>query len=131
MGVRIGSTFSTTFIGPFPANNTETIVLTTGPVNLAVDNANVLLVWFFSILAGTGVTQIITQIRRGTQVSSPRVGISSFPSPATAAVSTSYSGCYVDTPGVVAAVQYTATIVQTGATAASSWNDGCLMAFVL
>jgi len=131
MGVRLATVFSTTFIGPLPANATETLVLTTGPISMALDNAQVILLWFACILAGTSVTSHVFRIRRGTTTAGAALNANPWQNAAIAAAQTTSSGVYVDSPGVVAGQQYSLTVVQTAATVAGTFEDGCLMAIVL
>lgn len=131
MGVRLASVFTTTFIGPLPASAVETIVLTTGAISEAVDNAPILIFWFASILTGTANTQLQFRLRRGTALTGALVGTPPWTNTAGAAIQSIASGVYVDSPGVVAGQQYTLTVVQASATGAGTWNDGCLLAMVL
>jgi len=131
MGVRLFSVFTTTFVGPLPANATETVVLTTPAIQLAVDNAAVILVWMATVLLGTGTTSLGWRLRRGTTTAGTFIGAAAWLDAATAATSNVTAGMYVDTPGVVAGQQYSLTIVQTGASASGTWSDGCLLAMVL
>jgi hypothetical protein len=130
-GVRIGSAFSNTFIGPLPANANETLVFTTGPVGLAVDNAAVLIFWMACITAGTTVTLHNYRLRRGTLVTSPLVNATVMGQTVAATNAVTTSGCYADQPGVAAALQYSLTVAQGGATAAGTFVDGMLIAAVL
>lgn len=131
MGVRMASVFSTTFIGPLPANANETLVFTTGPLGLAVDNAAVLLFWTCSITAGTSTTGLAYRLRRGNLVTSPLVNVSSFLNTTAAGNTQVTSGVYADQPGVAAGVQYSLTVAQAADTVAGVFVDGCLMAIVL
>ena len=131
MGVRLASVFSTTFIGPLPASAAETVCLTTGPIIEAVDNAAIILLWFAAITAGTSVTSHVFRVRRGTTTAGAQVGANPWSDTVAAAAFLATSGVYVDTPGVVAGQQYSLTVVQTAATVAGVFNDGCLLAMVL
>lgn len=131
MGVRLATVSSTTFIGPLPANATETLVFTTGPIGLAEDNAAVILLWTAAILAGTSVTSHVWRVRRGPLVTSPVVNAQPWQNAAIAAAQTVSSGVYVDNAAGVSAPQYSLTIVQTAASAAGTFEDGCLLAMVL
>lgn len=132
MGVRLASVFSNTFIGPLPANASETLIFTTGGIGEAVDNAAVLLFWFCNITAGTSTTALVYHIRRGATAVGTSVGVAGGWSFTTVAGNiTSLSGVYQDSPGIVAGQQYTLTISQTAATGAGVFNDGALIAMVL
>ena len=131
MGVRFPTVSTTTFIGPLPANANETIVLTTPGLTLPLDNAQVILLWRAVLVSGVGTNAFIWRIRRGTSLTGALVMASSDVMAVGSNATQSSSGFYVDTPGAVGGQQYTLTISENGATAAGTWNDGCLMAFVL
>jgi len=131
MGVRLASVFSTTFIGPLPANATETLVLTTGPIGLAEDGAAVILLWTCNITTGTSTTSLKYALRRGPLVTSPLVNVSTFAQTSAAGNFTNATGVYVDNAAGVSVPQYSLTVVQTAASVAGTFVDGCLLAFVL
>jgi hypothetical protein len=131
MGVRFPTVASTTFIGPLPANATETAVLTTPGLNLPIDNAQVLLFFMAVMTAGTSVTSHVFRIRRGTTTGGTLVGAAGWSQTIAAAAFGTSSGWYADSPGVAAEQQYTLTVVQTAATVAGTWTDGSLIAVVL
>ena len=131
MGVRFPSVASNTFVGPFPANDTETVVLITPPINEPIDNAQVLLFFSASLGVGAAVTSLTFRIRRGTTTAGTIIFLS--PPIATVVAGNNYLGSfwYFDFPGVVAGQQYCLTVVQTAATGASVWTDGAMIAMVL
>jgi hypothetical protein len=131
MGVRFPSVASNTFVGPLPANATETVILTTPPINEPVDNAQVLLLWFTSITAGTSTTSFQFKIRRGTTITGTVILAGTCFVTVVAAQNYISSGCYFDLPGIVAGQQYSLTIIQGAATVAGTFLDGALMALVL
>lgn len=131
MGVRFPSVATTTFIGPLPANATETVILTTPPINEPIDNAQVILYWMAAITAGTSVTGHNFRIRRGTTTAGAVIGANAWTFTTVATNNTVVSGCYVDLPGIVAGQQYSLTVIQQAATVAGTFNDGCLIAMVL
>lgn len=131
MGVRFPSVASNTFVGPLPANATETVVLVTPPINEPIDNAQVILLWMADILAGTSTTSHQYRIRRGTTTAGATVNPNSWQSAVAAGAFLAMSGCYFDFPGIVAGQQYCLTVVQGAASAAGTWQDGCLLAMVL
>lgn len=131
MGVRFPSVASTTFIGPFPATAAETIVLTTPPLTIPLDFAQIILMCSACITAGTGVISHTFRVRRGTALTGVQVNLAPWGSLSTAGSNTMYSFWYVDTPGAVAGQQYSLTVAQNGATAAGVWVDGALLAFAL
>jgi hypothetical protein len=129
MGVRIATVTTTTVIAS-PAGAAETLICTTGPINLIADGAQVLLTWYLIVQLGAGVTSEATRLRRGPLVNSPLVNV--FASVAATASTTILStGCYADSPGLGAEIQYTLTLTLAGASAPSSVLDVCLTAMVL
>jgi hypothetical protein len=131
MGVRFPSVVTNTFVGPLPANGTETVVLTTGPIEPSIDNATILLAWMGNIQTGTSTTQLGWRIRRGATTAGVQVGVAVWVNTQAVGVSAVSGGFYFDIPGVVAGQQYSLTVSQTNAAAAGTWNDGALLAMVL
>lgn len=128
MGVRLGSVSSTTFVGPLPASAAETVILTSPPISLPIDNAQVLLSFFFVMSAGATVTAFTFRLRRGTTNAGALVSAATWNIDTTAGLRYMPSGCYVDSPGIVAGQQYSLTVVQFGASGAGVFQDGCLTA---
>lgn len=131
MGVRFPSIATTFFVGPLPASAVETVILTTPPLNISLDFAQIIICWACNITAGTGTTGLTFRVRRGTTTGGPSVTATAWPLTLAAGNTGIGSGCYVDTPGAVAGQQYSLTVIQTGATVAGVYNDGCLLAFAL
>ena len=131
MGVRYPSVFSTTFVGPWPANATETIICTLPPLILPIDGATVFIHWWDTLTYGTGTTAINYRIRRGTNTSGQIVGVAAAARTVVAGNTDIVYGCYFDVPGAVTAQQYILTGVQTGATAGAVNNDICMFAYAL
>jgi hypothetical protein len=129
MGVRLGSVFSNAIVGS-PALAAETIICTTGALNLAVDNAQVLLVGFVEITIGTSGVSLTLRLRRGAATSSTLINVGSAATVAATNV-VRHSICYADSPGVVAGVQYSLTAQVGSGAAASNVSDVGLMAMVL
>jgi len=129
MGVRIGSTYTTTIIGS-PALAAETIIATTGPLGLAIDNAAVFLHGFIELTIGTSGTGLTLRLRRGPLVTSPLINVGQA-STVVAANLVRATIAYVDSPGVQAGLQYTLTAQVTAGAAASTVSDCALLAFVL
>jgi hypothetical protein len=131
MGIRNATAITNTFVGPLPASNTETVVLTTPPIQPCPDNSFVFLAWQATIVAGTSCTSLSYQIRRGTTTSGALVSVNPWKSVAIATDSYTAGGFYFDLPGVVAGQQYSLTVIQGAASAAGTWQDGALIAMVL
>lgn len=131
MGVRYPSVASTTFVGPLPASAVETVVLVTPPLTPPLDLAQIFLHWMCSVLAGTSVTSHVWRIRRGTTAAGTLIGAAVWTETIAAGETDVSGGCYVDSPGAVAGQQYALTLVQTAATVAGTFNDGCLLVYSL
>lgn len=131
MGVRFPSVQTNTFIGPLPASAAETIICTTPGLNISLDFSIVLLVCMCQILAGTGTTSYTYRIRRGTTTAGVQVNASAWSNNVTVGANSCFGFCYFDTPGAVAAQQYSLTVQQNGATAAGTFGDCALLAFAL
>lgn len=130
MGVRIGSVATTTLVTTTLVTTAEAVVLTTPPLSLAVDNAQVLLFWYANVNTGTSTVGLNGRLRRGTSTTGAMVNIAPGFSVG-AGLQTAIPWCYIDSPGVVAGQQYSLTLQQVAATANGTVNDGCLMALVL
>lgn len=131
MGVRWPSVVSTTFIGPLPANANETAVLTSPPLNIPVDSAQIIILWFANVTSGTGTNSFGYALRRGSGTAGPLLDSFGYFAAVTAGNTLAMSGVAVDTPGAVAEQQYTLTIQQAGASGAGTWRAGYLLAFAL
>lgn len=131
MGVRFPTVTTNTFVGPLPANATETVILTTPGISEPIDNAQVIIAWAAYISAGVGVTNHQFRLRRGTTAAGALVNVANMGFVATAGIVSGGAGVYFDSPGVVAGQQYSLTVQQGGATGAGTWSDGCLLAMVL
>lgn len=131
MGVRFPSQASNTFVGPLPANATETVILSSPPLNISLDFSQVMIFWACNILAGATTTALVFKLHRTASTLSPNVFAAAWTHTLAAASSAVMSGCYFDTPGAVAGQQYFLTVSQTAATGAGTFNDGALLAFAL
>lgn len=131
MGVRLATVTSNTFVGPLPANATETVVLTTPPISMALDNAQVLILWDANITLGTSTTSLVFRVRRGITTAGALVIAAARTQTLAAGAGGQVCGWCFDSPGVVAGQQYCLTVVQTADTVAGVWNDGEMLAMVL
>ncbi len=131
MGVRYPSVASTTFVGPFPANATETVVCTSPPFTPPLDSSQIFIQWFFACLVGASITSFFYRLRRGTTTAGQLLNLNNWAIPVAAAGGFVSSGVYVDNPGAVSGQQYSLTVAQTAATGASSVPDVCLIVFAL
>ncbi len=131
MGVRYPSVASNTFVGPLPASAVETVICVTPPLTLPLDGAQVLLLWFYAATVGASITSLQARIRRGTTAAGTTVNAAVWPSTTVAGNLFTQAGWYFDTPGNVAGQQYALTLVQNGATGASSIQDVAFLAFAL
>jgi hypothetical protein len=130
MGVRFPSVQTNTFVGPLPANATETTVLVTPFLTTPLDAAVVFLFWTATLNPGTSTTNLLYRLRRGATTAGVQLG-QAVTMPAVVGSAFSVSGCYFDTPGAVGPLQYQLSVVQTADTVAGVWTDGALLAFAL
>jgi len=131
MGVHFPSVASTAVANALPATATETAICTTPPLNLSLDNAQVILLWMAAITAGTSTTALVMRIRRGTGITGTLLNVGAWTFTTVAGNLAQISGNYIDTPGIVGGQQYSLTCSQTAASGAGTLNDVCLVAFVL
>lgn len=131
MGVRFPSAFSNAFIGPLPASNAETICFTTPPLTLPFDGAQVFILGYFTWTAGTGNTTTGFLCRRGATLTGALVSAANDAAQAVVGGPNSFASVWADVPGAVGGQQYTLTISQFGASAAGTFRNGGLLAFVL
>ena len=130
MGVRFGSVSTIVNVGVLPATGAETVIMTTPPLTLPLDSAQIFLFWYFLGNTGASTTVLTWRLRRGTTTggtlinSGNGVGV-------TAAVNATLSGCYNDTPGAVAGQQYSWTLQGTSTAGAGTFLEGCMTAMVL
>jgi hypothetical protein len=129
MGVRLPSSSSVT-VATIPAAGTEGVVLTSPALSPILDGAVVFLFWMIVITPGAAVTAINTRLRRGTTITSTQVDTGGVVA-VTAGSQIRISGCYFDSPGIVANQQYVLTAIATGGAATSAVSDGALLAMVL
>lgn len=130
MGVRYPSVSVITNVGVLASNGAETIIMTTPPLTIPLDAAQVFLYWYFLGNDGNGTTSLNVRIRRGAALTSPLINTGNIFNTVSNTV-VALSGCYADTPGAVAGQQYSFTL-QGGATiGVGSFLEGCLMAFAL
>lgn len=130
MGVRIASVVSNTILNSPIVTTAETVVVSSGPLGLAVDNAIVLITWEVVVTLTAGTTAITPRLRRGLGTTDTLINIAQAINVA-ATTTVKMSGSYRDQPGVAAALNYSLTLQMTGAAANSTPNDVCLTAFVL
>ncbi len=130
MGVRFPSVSSNTILNSPIVTSAETVVVTTPPLNLALDFAQILLFWYIVLTVGAAGNAIIPRLRRGTTIAGTLVNVA-FNQTAVAGNIVASSGSYADTPGAVAGQQYSLTMQVNAATANSTVQDVSLIAFAL
>jgi hypothetical protein len=130
MGVRFPSAITNVQVGIYGAAGTEVVVLTTPPLTLPLDFAQVFLIWYVVFNCGTGTTGVQKRLRRGPALLSTAFDAGGIVA-VTANTIVSLSGCLFDTPGAAAGQQYSLTLAGTATTGAAGYIDGCLMAFCL
>lgn len=130
MGVRFPGLGNTTIVTPAIAAAGETVLFTSSPLNLSLDFQQVMIFWFINWTVGTGTTSTAFRIRRGTTITATSVTANLTVTTAASSFA-SFSGCYIDSPGAVAGVQYSLTGNQTAGTGTASINDGCILVMAL
>lgn len=131
MGVRFPSVFSTTIVNAAVVTTAQTIICQTPPLNISLDFALVILLWWITLTVGAGATAVQYFLRRGLTLTSPAVNVNATTSVVTAATQSENGGVYVDVPGAVAGQQYTLSVAFAAATGNSTINDVCMVAFAL
>lgn len=130
MGVRINSFASNTAQNVLPANATETVIYVTPPFTMPAYSAVIFFRWTINVLVGTGTTALSVRIRRGITTAGFSIGAAPWVSSVAVAQQVEAQGCYFDSAGALETA-YCLTVSQTGATAAGTFNDGCLMLSIL
>ncbi len=130
---RYQTQFTTTLVNTsIAAAGTETVILTTPPFELPIDSQSVLLLGYIGATIGAAVTGWTLQFRRGTLITSPAISVGTLAMSVTAGNNVSFPFMFVDTPGIVAGVQYSLTVNQTGGVATSPVQTmSCLLALAL
>jgi hypothetical protein len=130
LGVRLPSVSSITLLTAVLTSATETAFVTSPGLNLSLDNALVQIYWMVQLNTGAGTTQIQIKLRRGIDITGLQVG-ANWNNVVTASTNRQLSGCYIDTPGIVAGQQYTVTALQIASAGAGTFSDACIIAMVL
>jgi hypothetical protein len=110
--------------------NVEVVHCVTPPLNLPFDGAQVLINWSLEFLLAASTTSVRYRIYRGATAAGVALTLAN---QLTAAAGSTIllSGCYIDTPGIVAGVQYCATLLTVGAASQGTIGDVCMIAYVL
>ncbi len=122
MGVRLASAYTTTIVNAAPANGVETIIATTPPVNLTLDNALVLMMGYILGSVGAAATSINWKLRRGNALTSALINISGNDTQVAAALF-GRTIIYFDSPGISADLPYSLTFTVNGGAAAAVITD--------
>ena len=130
MGVDLPSVSTTTLLTSVLGQNVETAAIQSPPINLPLDNAQILIFWYLIVTTGGSTTQLGTRLRRGTGLTGTVVNIIDN-TQVTAGNNIRLAGCYSDTPGIVAGQVYTLSVQSVGAAAAGAFIDGCMTLMVL
>lgn len=131
MGVRLPSVSSTAIVNAAPVNAAETIVCTTGPINLSIENQFVLLFAYCIFIVGATNTSVTMRLRRGNALTSPQLNINGN-NQLGAATPFSLAINYVDVgAGAGAALFYTLTYQGNGASGNATILDVALTAMCL
>jgi hypothetical protein len=130
MGVRLPSVASTTLLTTVLTSVTETAFVTAPGINLSLDNAQVWILWMVQLNTGAGTTQIQIKLRRGVDTTGFQVG-QNWNNAVAVTTNRQFSGCYIDSPGIVAGQQYTVTALQISSTGNGTFSDASIMVLVL
>lgn len=130
MGVRFPGAGTNQPFGAALSLNVEGIILTSLPLNISLPFQQVLIWWTVMLTLGTTLTAITFRLRRGTTLVSPLLTTQSRTDVAPGQTIT-VSGCYFDTPGEVAGIQYVFTGQQTGAGTGTSNLDGAIITMAM
>lgn len=100
----------------------ETAAVISDPVTGSTDGAEYTISGMVNITTGTGTTEVVVRVRRGNGVSGALVGETE---PQTIAAGAKGNIPYgvTDQPGAVGSQQYTASVVQTGASGNGTINN--------
>jgi hypothetical protein len=128
MGVRLPSVFATGPNGVTVAAGTETVLYTLGPISPMLEGAAVFLFCYSIWQLGTATTSVAQRIRRGVGGTVVNTVTSVI---ATAGNLSTFSMCYVDTPGNSADLQYVYSVQQNGSTQTNGLSDGAFIAMIL
>lgn len=132
MGVRFSGGGSIVLVnGSFNSGGPESIIVSSPPLSVPFDSAQVCILWFISLLAGNTAMTYNFRIRRGTAITSPLINVDEAITGPAANAKAIYSGVYIDTPGAVASQQYSLGILGAGGGTNPIINDACMYAFVL
>jgi len=130
MGFRAASSYTNTPLNALTGGVTETVLFTTGVLESPFDNGLVILCWSLILTAGAATTFIGVLLRRGVDATGVQVSGALYKQFVAAAGQYIISATDTDSPGV-AACPYTLTVQQNTGSSASTYVDGCLLAFVL
>lgn len=132
MGVRQPSSGASNNVGATIGFNTEFAILTLPPLSGPISEAVIQLSWYVVVGQGSaGATGVIVRLRRGsgltgTIINNPQT------IPGGPATSVLCSGCWVDSPGVVASLQYTLSVQTVGNSGTSpNFQEAAFFAFIM
>jgi hypothetical protein len=128
-GGRVPMAFSTTVVGS-PAAAAETVICTTPPLNPPSDASNIIVIGMYQIQTGTNGTTVNTRIRQGATAAG--LVVSGFPGLTVVATQVyTPSILAIDTPGLVAGLQYSMSAQVGAATAVSTVSSLALLAMAI
>lgn len=130
MGVRNSSVASNTILASVPATGAETVLVTSPPINLTLDGAQLLIFWYLRHTIGAGTTSTLVRLRRGTTTGGTLINVA-VGNVVTVGDTPVLSGVYPDTPGIVAEQQYSLSASGVGTTGAFTTQDVALVVMVL
>lgn len=130
MGVRWPGNGTNGLITTTLVTTATTIVLISAPLNISIDFQQVMLFWYLVVTAGTGTTSLSYSIRRTATTAGATV-TAGVAVTTTAGNTYALSGCYIDTPGIVAEMQWNFNIAQGAASGNGTVLDGAFLVLAL
>ncbi len=110
----------------------EVVLMTTPPFELPIDAPSVYLLARLIMTVGVGGTSITLRFRRGTTIGATQVDVTAEAVTVVAGNVVAIIHIAVDTPGIVAGVQYSLTGIAFGGVAAwTTFQDSTILAMVL
>jgi len=130
MGVRWPSNGNSNAGGLVIPATVPTVALLSAPLNLSIDNQQVLLQWYLAVTWGGDITSVVLKIIRGSTAGGTLLN-SGVTVQVTSADTLVLGGCWTDIPGIVANQQYAVTLTTAGGVADSTVADASIALIAL
>lgn len=130
MGVRFTSTYSVPLNVNVPSGGAETLLCSVGPMQQAVDAAQVYLQWMMVAQPGTGTTSILVRIRHGVGIAGALIGAAAWGTYVVAGSYVTLGGWYFDA-SQLGMGSYSLTVQFTFASAITLVANPALLAYIL